>query len=149
MFWPIKEALHIYESWQMVVGTHYNSWWVFPSTDECDWMESHAPIYYLFLNIFILCCPPHISSTAINFVQQTCFMPQCRVVAVRWDGHKCWMPICDASRNHLPQISTLIARFMGPTWGPSGANRTQVGPMLAPLILLYGDAFVFSEIREI
>ena len=29
-------------------------------------------------------------------------------------------------------ISSLIARFMGPTWGPSGAGRTQVGPMLAP-----------------
>ena len=26
---------------------------------------------------------------------------------------------------------TLIARFMGPTWGPPGAARTQVGPMLA------------------
>ena len=27
---------------------------------------------------------------------------------------------------------SLIARFMGQTWGPSGADRTQVGPMLAP-----------------
>ena len=27
---------------------------------------------------------------------------------------------------------SLIAWFMGPTWGPSGADRTQVGPMLAP-----------------
>ena len=26
---------------------------------------------------------------------------------------------------------TLIARFMGPTWGPHGADRSQVGPMLA------------------
>ena len=26
---------------------------------------------------------------------------------------------------------TLIARFMGPIWGPYGADRTQVGPMLA------------------
>ena len=26
---------------------------------------------------------------------------------------------------------TLIARFMGPTWGPYGSDRTQVGPMLA------------------
>ena len=26
---------------------------------------------------------------------------------------------------------SLIARFVGPTWGPSGADRTQVGPMLA------------------
>ena len=25
--------------------------------------------------------------------------------------------------------TTLIARFMGPTWGPSGAGRTPVGPM--------------------
>ena len=32
----------------------------------------------------------------------------------------------------------LIARFMGPTWGPSGADRTQVGPMLAPWNLLSG-----------
>ena len=31
---------------------------------------------------------------------------------------------------------SLIARFMGPTWGPSGADKTQVGPMLAPWTLL-------------
>ena len=33
---------------------------------------------------------------------------------------------------------SLIARFMGPTWGPSGADRTQVGPILAPWTLLSG-----------
>ena len=33
---------------------------------------------------------------------------------------------------------SLIERFMGPTWGPSGADRTQVGPMLAPWTLLSG-----------
>ena len=32
-------------------------------------------------------------------------------------------------------LATLIARFMGPTWGPSGADRTQVGSMLAPCYL--------------
>ena len=32
----------------------------------------------------------------------------------------------------------LIARFMGPTWDPSGADRTQVGPMLALWTLLLG-----------
>ena len=42
---------------------------------------------------------------------------------------------------YLAQFVTLIARFMGPTWGPSGANRTQVGPMLDPWILLSGDIF--------
>ena len=33
-------------------------------------------------------------------------------------------------------VTSLIARFMGPTRGPSGADRTQVGPMLAPWTLL-------------
>ena len=32
----------------------------------------------------------------------------------------------------------LIARFLGPTWGPSGADRTQMDPMLAPWTLLSG-----------
>ena len=35
-------------------------------------------------------------------------------------------------------ITSLIAMFMGPTWGPSGADRTQVGPKLAPWTLLSG-----------
>ena len=36
--------------------------------------------------------------------------------------------------------TTLIAQIMGPTWGPPGAGRTQVGPMLAPWTLLSGKA---------
>ena len=35
-------------------------------------------------------------------------------------------------------VTSLIARFMGLTWGPSGVRRTQVGPMLAPWTLLSG-----------
>ena len=35
-------------------------------------------------------------------------------------------------------MNPLIARFMGPTWGLPGANRTQVGLMLATLTLLSG-----------
>ena len=31
---------------------------------------------------------------------------------------------------------TLIARFIGPTWGPSGADRTHVDPILASWTLL-------------
>ena len=38
----------------------------------------------------------------------------------------------------LPILASLIARFMGPAWGPSGADRAQVGPMLAPWTLLSG-----------
>ena len=34
--------------------------------------------------------------------------------------------------------TALIARFMGPTWDPSGADRIQVGPRLASWTLLSG-----------
>ena len=49
-----------------------------------------------------------------------------------------------------PQAWTLIARFLGLTWGPSGADRNQVGPMLAPWTLLSGKAlfFVVSQHSE-
>ena len=36
------------------------------------------------------------------------------------------------------RMASLIASCMGPTWGPSRADRTQVGPMLAPWTLLSG-----------
>ena len=36
---------------------------------------------------------------------------------------------------------------MGPTWGPSGADRTQVGPGMAPLGFLSGayGKFVYPQ----
>ena len=40
----------------------------------------------------------------------------------------------------------LIARFMGPIWGQSGAARTQVGPMLARWTLLSGTKCIHQEI---
>ena len=38
----------------------------------------------------------------------------------------------------LHRKTPLIARFMGPTWGPPGADRTHEGHMLATWILLTG-----------
>ena len=35
-----------------------------------------------------------------------------------------------------------IAKFMGPTWGPPGSCRPQMGPMLAPWTLLSGTAYI-------
>ena len=35
--------------------------------------------------------------------------------------------------------TTQIAKFMGPTWGPPGSCRPQMGPMLAPWTLLSGQ----------
>ena len=43
------------------------------------------------------------------------------------------------------KVLTLIARFMGPIWGPPWADRTQVAPMLAPCTLLSGDHSFLSK----
>ena len=45
-------------------------------------------------------------------------------------------------------MCALIAGFVWPTWGPSGADRTQVGPMLALWTLLSGfvDRFLLGTI---
>ena len=39
---------------------------------------------------------------------------------------------------------TLIVRFLGPTWGPSGTDRTQEGLMLALWTLLSGITPIFT-----
>ena len=54
--------------------------------------------------------------------------------------------LCKAFRqNNQHVLSVTLFRIyicfpdsMGPTWGPSGADRTQVGPILAPWTLLSG-----------
>ena len=59
-----------------------------------------------------------------------------------WFQHIISLPIKRRSREDITVLrrenAALIARFMGPTWGPSGADRTQLGPMLAPWTLLSG-----------
>ena len=42
------------------------------------------------------------------------------------------------------QYISLIARFMGPTWGPPGADRTQVGPRWATWTLLSGMSYSWA-----
>ena len=44
----------------------------------------------------------------------------------------------------MSAVYSLIAMFMGPIWGASGADRTQVGPMLAPWTSLSGLAWAQS-----
>ena len=51
-----------------------------------------------------------------------------------------WTAGCQAAElNWTASKPPLTTRFMGPTWGPPGADRTQVAPMLAPWTLLSGS----------
>ena len=45
-------------------------------------------------------------------------------------------------------LATQIAKFMGPTWGPPGSCRPQMGPMLAPWTLLSGLLQIWSVISS-
>ena len=53
-------------------------------------------------------------------------------------GHR-WIPLANATNVEFSSsIASPTARFMGPPWGPSGADRTQMGPMLEPWNVLSG-----------
>ena len=52
------------------------------------------------------------------------------------------------SQSHFCAIATLMARLMGPTWDPPGADTTQVGPMLAPWTLLSGQLIQLAKFTE-
>ena len=41
-------------------------------------------------------------------------------------------------------VTSQIAKFMGPTWGPPGTCRPQMGPILAPWTLLSGALWFTS-----
>ena len=43
------------------------------------------------------------------------------------------------------QLASLTAIFMVPRWGPAGADRTQVGPMLVPWTLLSGLSYISNS----
>ena len=55
------------------------------------------------------------------------------------DSYRSVSPVRDRIWDHHCRclyMSSMRARIMGPTWGPAGADRPQMGPMLAPWTLL-------------
>ena len=104
--------------------------------------------FYCYSSGTVLCtsvtigpCPNSLSPTSTNLYNHNCY------------DHKCFPKVTTTTATDTPgdtataiattttttiittttttTTTTLIARFIGPTWGPSGADRTQVGPMLA------------------
>ena len=64
--------------------------------------------------------------------------------AIKHCKYQPWYTLIEQSRVFnllITHKGTLIARFIGPTWGPTGADRTQVGLLLAPWTLLSGFAY--------
>ena len=59
------------------------------------------------------------------------------------------VPMTYGGSLYSQQCISLIARFMGPTWGPPGADRTEVGPMLAPWTFYLGCLETDTHIRSV
>ena len=93
---------------------------------------------------------PRLAPTKVNRVfllaaiAGTAILVPCHVVqslqliwrlGTRW--WNLWPPALQMSCSDLTERSQ-IAKFMGPTWGPPGSCRPQIGPMLAPWSLLSG-----------
>ena len=55
----------------------------------------------------------------------------------------------ESVKNAVSGLMSQIARFMGPTWGPPGSCRPQIGPMVAPWTLLSGVWNWIRNIRQI
>ena len=53
--------------------------------------------------------------------------------------------IHSGNSDRLAKVTALIARSMGPTWGPPGAYMTQVEPMLAQWSLLSGCISILGD----
>ena len=51
-----------------------------------------------------------------------------------------WNIICDKFK-----LTTEIAKFMGPKWGPPGSCWPQMGPIMAPWTLLLGKGHSLSQ----
>ena len=96
--------------------------------EQLVWIEFGMAPQHLWGNL--ICCQWQ-SNQGIGLVWTYCF---------RLVNNPCWrlQSAGNSQETHetLHTEAALIARFMGPTWGPSGADRTQVGPMLAQWTLL-------------
>ena len=69
-----------------------------------------------------------------------------RWVILIWQGCE-WHKKGNRNNGCLGDMHPLIARFMGPTWSPSGADRTQVGPMFTTWTLLSGPFQADMQVR--
>ena len=70
------------------------------------------------------------------------------LIIMLWFSPKYPQQIHHSSPLRVGYATPQIARFMGPTWGPSGADKTQVGPMLAPWTLVSGIFSVFNTVHS-
>ena len=134
-------------------------------------IKASATVVDIFVSVFLndvsmtmgLFAFPHLTPTVVNLVSVTCknvlnyrllsdtvlmggMKNLYRITGPRshgnWPNSQISHCNCSTSYNAPFRIVTPRARFMEPTWGPPGADRTQVGPVWAPWKLLSGNGHI-------
>ena len=101
------------------------------------WNADFYAWWYLLFSISVIFLQKNISLSSV-FQEECSYRYHWRVMAeFRSALHWCsfWW---NGDYWHVGVETILITKFMGPTWGPSGADRTQVGPVLGPRTLPSG-----------
>ena len=94
----------------------------------CVWLKYH---YSLFMNV-PLAVSRHCFRHWLGIIWAMWVYVKYEQTTVKSDLLLCWMP-------PLSDYTDSDSKVHGANMGPSGADRTQVGPMLAPLTLLSGE----------
>ena len=73
---------------------------------------------------------------------ETSLLPSFLSCCIQYWCHHSIFNVPDMINRDLTTTGSQIAKFMWPTWGPPGSWRPQVGPTLAPWILLSGLIYI-------
>ena len=114
-------------------------------TKPSIWNEAKIRV----VHVFYFCC---IALTALHMINhEPLWLTKLALVLVHGIHYIC-IKLWNVLSGHIlisSKLYSMIARFMGPTWGPSGANRTPVSPMSAPWTLLSGFVKVVCDVMYI
>ena len=101
-------------------------WFVYQITNETECLNGSKRCIYL--------------DTVLAYIRHP-FIEYSYHIKLKWndfvanyDKHM----MCRVKLRLKAPVISLSAKFMGPTWGPPGSCRPQMGPMLAPWTLLSG-----------
>ena len=113
--------------WINIIGTEADS--LTMALSFCSHLNSNKVIG-------TMVCIGHASSTLVAYGNFYCRIKVKNWITTNQIWH--WVWFRDQHVRHGAGISrSQITKFMGPTWGPPGSCRPQIGPMLAPWTLLY------------
>ena len=111
------------------------------SVPKCRLAERNfLQIFVAFINVLHILSKgfPNIFPLEEHFYIDFCVLPHSIDTQYSLPCSNIMFYISTISTNQV--LTTQIAKFIGPTWGPPGSCQPQVGPMLAPLTLLPGKS---------